>query len=67
MILLMKAILGVVILIARKNILKKNFLFQTMKTCLIMKVSLRIKFIKYKKNLIKQKEISMKQDYQQDL
>ena len=67
MILLMKAISGVVILIVHKNILRKNFLSKMMKICLVMKVSLRIKFIKYKKNLIKQKETLMKQDYQQDL
>jgi len=67
MILLMKIILDAVILIALKNTLKKNFLSKMMKICLVMKAFLRIKIIKFKKSLFKQRGISMKQDYQQDL
>jgi len=63
----MKIILDAVILIALKNTLKKNFLSKMMKICLVMKAFLRIKIIKFKKSLFKQRGISMKQDYQQDL
>jgi len=63
----MKVILDAVILIALKNTLKKNFLPKMMKICLVMKAFLRIKIIKFKKSLFKQRGISMKQDYQQDL
>ena len=63
----MKIILDAVILIALKNTLKKNFLSKMMKICLVMKAFLRIKIIKFKKSLFKQRRISMKQDYQQDL